>query len=558
MRAPWSIPALLLALLVAAATPVLAADLVAQGIVYEDKNGNGRFDAREDGIAGVAVSDGLEIVETDADGRWELEIETPSILFVIKPRGYATPLSDDNLPRFYYIHQPKGSPAYIRYPGIKPTGPLPRAINFPLRKQDEPDRFEVILLADPQPQSALEVDWFSDDIVSELIGTRARFGMTIGDILYDDLTLFPRFNTIVGKIGIPWYNVPGNHEINYEAMDDAGSLETFKRNFGPPYYSFDYAEVHFVVLDNIHYYGDGESDPGDFRRSGGYEARIGKPQLDWLKRDLRRVPNERLVFVAMHAPLATNLSADRPEVNTQDRRELMKLLRGRPNLYAIAGHTHTTEHLYFGKEDGFDGPGLLHHHILTTGSGSWWSGPYDERGIALAEQRDGTPNGYHIAEFDEHDVKLRYKAAGKPVDYQMRIAFDVGYHHYRDEVIRQHRHGELIDGRMTADEVPVARVVVNLFDGGPRSVLEMRVGEGRWQRLKRESMPDPYVRELFARHRDVVKPWVEAVPSSHIFVADLPKDLAPGVYTLSVRAKDEFGHEHHAHQLLEISGSVAP
>jgi hypothetical protein len=86
----------------------------------------------------------------------------------------------------------------------------------------------------------------------------------------------------------------------------------------------------------------------------------------------------------------------------------------------------------------------------------------------------------------------------------------------------------------------------------------MRVGEGRWQRLKRESMPDPYVRELFARHRDVVKPWVEAVPSSHIFVADLPKDLAPGVYTLSVRAKDEFGHEHHAHQLLEISGSVAP
>jgi len=155
-------------------------------------------------------------------------------------------------------------------------------------------------------------------------------------------------------------------------------------------------------------------------------------------------------------------------------------------------------------------------------------------------------------------VKLRYKAAGKPVDYQMRIAFDVAYHHHRDEVIRQHRQGELIDGRMTEDEVPAARVVVNLFDGGPRSIAEMRVGEGKWIPMKRESMPDPYARELFARHRDVVKPWVVAVPSSHIFVADLPESLKAGVYTLSVRAKDEFGREHHAHQLLEISGSVVP
>jgi hypothetical protein len=76
--------------------------------------------------------------------------------------------------------------------------------------------------------------------------------------------------------------------------------------------------------------------------------------------------------------------------------------------------------------------------------------------------------------------------------------------------------------------------------------------------MQREFVADPYQRELFARYRDQIKPWAAPVPSSHMFVADLPDALGPGVYTLSVRAKDEFGREHHGHQLLEISGSAAP
>ena len=44
-----------------------------------------------------------------------------TILFVIKPRGWRTPLTDDMLPQFYYIHKPHGSP-----PG--PRSPSPRAL----------------------------------------------------------------------------------------------------------------------------------------------------------------------------------------------------------------------------------------------------------------------------------------------------------------------------------------------------------------------------------------------------------------------------------------------
>lgn len=44
------------------------------GIVYHDANGNGKRDKRESGIAKVAVSNGRDVVLTDAKGRYELPV----------------------------------------------------------------------------------------------------------------------------------------------------------------------------------------------------------------------------------------------------------------------------------------------------------------------------------------------------------------------------------------------------------------------------------------------------------------------------------------------------
>jgi hypothetical protein len=529
----------------------------ARGVVFDDRDGDGRRDAGEPGLPGVAVSNGIDVTATDADGRWTLPAPDEAIFFVTKPTGWMTPVNGRMLPRFHYVHQPKGSPKGLRYAGIEPTGPLPPSIDFPLRKVDEPRRFEAILFADPQPQTSEEVDFIRDDVVAELIGTTARFGMTMGDIMFDDLSLFPRYNSVVARIGIPWYNVPGNHELNLLAPNDEYSLETFKRIFGPPYYSFDVGLVHFVVLDNIEYKGEGDtSDPANLRGNGGYVGRIGKRQLRWLERDLARVPEDRLVFVAMHAPLKA-FGTDHEASNTADRKKLFALLEGRPNLYTVAGHTHTTEHHYFGEADGFDGPGELHHHVLATVSGSWWSGPIDDRGIAVADQRDGTPNGYHVLEIDGTDASVRFKAARFPERHQMRVVLDVAHHRFRDEALRDFRPGAHLDGRLSVDEVAAASVVVNLFDGGPRSQVSFWIDDGEPIALERVAQPDPAVHELYLRNRDAVKSWVQAVPSSHLFVGDLPDTLGPGTYLLTVRAVDEFGRVHHAHQVLEVEGSSA-
>ncbi len=96
-----------------------AAQQTARGCVYLDVNANGKKDAKEKGMQGVAVSNGREVVTTDNKGRYELPVSDDAIIFVIKPSGYAVPLNADNQPKHYYIHKPKGSPKF-EYPGSAP------------------------------------------------------------------------------------------------------------------------------------------------------------------------------------------------------------------------------------------------------------------------------------------------------------------------------------------------------------------------------------------------------------------------------------------------------
>ena len=155
--------------------------VTAQGRVFEDIDKDGRFGAGDAPLKGVRVSNGDQIVETDSDGHYELPLSGESIIFVTKPTGFRTALNRQNLPMFFYIHKPDGSPK-LRFPGSSPTGPLPRSIDFPLYRQDEPEQFQVLLFGDPQPRNITEVDYITRDVMTELIDTPAKFGVTLGDI----------------------------------------------------------------------------------------------------------------------------------------------------------------------------------------------------------------------------------------------------------------------------------------------------------------------------------------------------------------------------------------
>ena len=514
------------------------------GRVFDDGAG-----AARPGIPGVLVSNGREVAVTDGDGRYTLPVSDETIVFVIKPAGWMTPVEPDTqLPRFFYIHQPAGTPAGLdlAYPGIAPTGPLPASVDFPLRRHEEPRRFDVVVFTDPQPETDVEVDFIRDDVLPALRGTGARFGLSLGDEMFDDLSLYDRYNRILGTVGLPWYNIGGNHDLNYEVPDRRHARETFKRVFGPPTYAFAYAGAVFVMLDDVDYLG---ADPSAPKGAGRYQGRLAASQLDFVRNLLARVPEDSLVVLSLHIPLRTYLD-DTPAQNLVNRAELLKLLSGRRYTFSMSGHTHTTEHHYLGAAEGFDGPEPHHHHVLTAVSGSWWSGPFDHRGVAVADSRDGTPNGFHILSIDGNRYETRFVPAKEPDGRQIRVSVLSQFH---DEMRRDYRPGALLQPRLPAREVRAALVVANVFDGGPRTRVTLSVGATDPVAMTRHLGPDPFVQEVYARNEATKKSWVQAVPSSHLWAARLPA-LEPGTYPVLVEAVNEYGRKVATRLALEIEG----
>ena len=511
---------------------------IARGVVYLDADGNGRRAANAPGLPGVYVSNGRDIVATDAQGRYQLPVADGDIIFARKPAGYAFTLDQFNAPKFHYVHRPNGSPADFKYPGLKPTGPLPASIDFALHKQPENDEFRALLWGDPQPRNLQEVDYIARDIAAELIGVEAAFGLSLGDNAFNDLSVLAPLRDVTAQIGLPWHTIIGNHDLNFEAPDDALSAETFKSHFGPTYYSFDYGQAHFVALDNVIWLG-----PNPELKNASYTAGFGEKQLAWLQNDLASVPREKLVVLFMHIPLATPDGAPFPDLPGKppifiesERLAFLKLIQDRPHTVSISGHTHVQYNAYIGAEQGWNGAAPHHHFNCGTTSGSWWSGAPDETGIPNTTMRDGTPNGYAFLNVSGTNYTLDWRAARSRPDYQMTV----------------YAPAQVEAAQATA---PENALEVNVFNGSPKTRVEARIADGDWAAMTRIPDFDPGYAALKAVEANVPAfdttlskkargkaPWralpaIEATP--HLWKMALP-NLPAGVHPIEVRITDDW------------------
>jgi 3',5'-cyclic AMP phosphodiesterase CpdA len=520
------------------AQQITGAEIEVTGVVYQDLNGNRQRDADEPGIEGVRVSNGLDITLTDSDGKYSLMIDDDQIVFMIKPKGFRTPVNDDQLPQFYYIHKPAGSPA-SRFPGVEPTGPLPESVDFPLYAAEEPDQFRAIMFGDPQPRDLKEVDYISHDVVAQIVreqGHQAAFGVTLGDIAFDNLDTMQPLNRSIALIGIPWYNVIGNHDLNYEAKVDEHSDETFERIYGPSYYSFDYGQVHFLVLDDVRWSREEETGRGK------YVGGLGETQMQFIRNDLALIPEQQMVVLMMHIPLT----------NVEDRQQLYRLIEQRPFALSFSAHTHYQQHVLIGEEDGWQGPERHHHVVNVTVCGSWWRGAPDENGIPHATMSDGGPNGYSIITFDGNQYKIEQRAARRPADHQMNI--------YTANAV-------------AVDALAETEVIVNVFGGSERSKTEIRFGDaGDWIEMKRVTGVDPFFRDLKASEQALSAklppvergdnlPWIPLPgphQTNHLWVANLASDLSPGICEIQVRTTDMFGQTYTDARSIRVLPSAKP
>ena len=507
---------------------VVGDESMARGVVFHDVNQDGKRGVGEPGVSGVRVSNGADIVETDDGGHWQLPVlDAPCEFFVLKPESWMIAVDETNIPQFFYVHRPLGSPIhdlengrFPSFPGLTPTGDLPPSIDFPLIPQDESGPFRALMVGDPQPRDMQEVAWLSHDVAEGLADWSGAFAVTLGDITFDNLDLFGPLNKMWAKVGVPWWQVIGNHDVNRDAANDAWSAETFAAFYGPTTYSFDWGAAHFLVLDNVFY-----SAKPNGNGLGSYTGFLTDRVMQFAKNDLASVSKDKLVVVMMHIPF----------YNTDNAQDFYRLLEPFPYALSVAGHMHTHENHFLGKDDGWLGEKEHHHVVNVTACGSWFTGAPDEEGIPHTTMRDGAPNGVSVFEFDGVGYGIEFIPARRPVSEQMTL-------HLADFISPE---------QLAADGG--VRLHANIFNGSERSAVRWRVDSGEWAMMNKVDEADPYYEETRLREDAVLgdkKPFAwRKLPkakdkSTHLWAATLPNDIALGRHLVEVEETDMFGVVH--------------
>lgn len=282
----------------AAAGPAFAAPAnleSVQGTVFKDVNGNGVRDSGEPAMPGVDVTDGSVWATTGADGTYTLQIDPArretDLVSIVSPNGYTPVLRKDYVPQFSHTVPESGPRTGIDFALV----PDKNAAN-PTEKWLLDSDGEVGNTNDQGARNSL-AEWTGQiEAMSEVDG--ASMMIATGDLTVTDVTSEPRrqggYDVLHkgltdGKLGMPFYPVMGNHDFGGTATSQGygGSMEYYRRNMGPEWYGFDRDGRHIVVLED------------------NYDSSGLKPQLEWLREDLKRHAVGKQVLVFAHRSLFT-------------------------------------------------------------------------------------------------------------------------------------------------------------------------------------------------------------------------------------------------------------
>jgi hypothetical protein len=410
----------------------------------------GRVAAKGKGLQDVVVSDGFSVVKTSGDGTYELELTSKSEhVFVSIPAGYELP------------HQKNIARHYI---AVSEANKWDFELE-PLALND--DQHQFMIWADPQVKNEKDVEKLMTQSVPDvqqfmktLPSNTLIHGICVGDLVWDNQTLFASYNAAIDKCGVPFFQVIGNHDMDYRKGGDDTSDDTFKKNYGPGYYSFNRGQVHYVVLDNVYYLGV-ERD---------YKGFITEEQLAWLQKDLSFVPKERLIVLCAHIPVHA----------VENKQALYDIVAGY-NVHIMTGHTHYNNNII--KDN-------VYEHVHGTVCGAWWTGPICG---------DGTPPGYAIYEVNGTDIKWYYKSVGQNKSHQIRTMIekaDNGSH----------------------------ELVANVWNWDPTWKVEWHVDGTSKGLLPRHDDFDPLAVALYQGEQlPKSRPFVEPKKTDHMFKAIIPQ-----------------------------------
>lgn len=429
------------------------------------------------GVPGVAVSDGVSIVLTDARGRYSLDAASESrLVFISTPSGYLSSTMGGGEDCFWR-----------RLDG--------ESHDFTLRCNPHDDtRHSIVVFADPQVSDADEFPQLRENVKAITstvrgLGPGYVFGICLGDIVGWNHALYPEYNGIMAETGLEFRNVIGNHDMTNYGRSFEGSTVDYERTFGPTYYSYNVGKVHHIVLNDNFFVG----------KDWYYIGYLPEAQLRWMEKDLAHVDGHAKVVVSMHIP-TTLREWDRTGYNF-DYSKIADIMCNKQAVYDIlkpydalilSGHIHTGDNEVINER-------LMEHNVTSLG-GAWWCGP------ACV---DGSPAGFKLYTFDGTDVSWRFIACGE--ESQMKIYVD--------------------------DPAYPGQVIANVFDYDPAWRVECFVDGARLCDMERFEGKDPLAMELYKDPASLKRSWVCAVLTQNLFRAALPSDAK----RVEVRVTDRFG-----------------
>ena len=450
---------------------------IMQAAIYPDPV-EGVVTCKGKGLAGVVVTDGFDVVLTDAQGRYELPRNRDArFVYLSTPAAYLPQEGGGHIAFFFPLKKGR-----LKY-------------DFELKRNLKDDMKHVFMVqTDVQVSCQEHLDSYRSyvgkarAIMEKYAKERDAFVLDCGDIVGNTPNLYLDYIQVSGGLGLPVYRIIGNHDMEIGVRSFEHSYKTYEDYFGPIYYSFNRGMAHYIILDNCFY----------INRDYRYIGYIDERTLQWMEKDLALVPKDHLVFVMMHIPSSTTkdikFNALLPD-ETSNANSLYDLLKDH-EAHLITGHTHVNGNVVFNDR-------LMEHNTAAVCAGFWKS--------MLCS--DGTPQGFGLYEVDGNQVKWHYKAVDYPLEYQFQ-AYAPG----------------------SSKELP-EEVLANVWNWDEQWKVEWFENGTCMGEMTRCEGLDPAAVEAFSDREKMGAPWVNAFPTNHLFKA-VPKDKKARIEVL---VTDRFG-----------------